>query len=221
MNDNQEYLAISLPDQNNFELAYSQAFDIAVDKLASTFQIEILSQRSNGEYISECGQSWLKLMYLNDRYQIHFPDITITRVNDPSPVELRDKILILHYLLNSSDTPLSGKLISFKELGEALPYYRTFYQRTIQPLIKHFGNDLFKLESAVLALGAVRIALGDYAVTIPAFHNIPITLVFWHGDDEFPPDVNILFDSTVLNRLPLEDLIVLCQTIVWRMIKSV
>jgi hypothetical protein len=30
-----------------------------------------------------------------------------------------------------------------------------------------------------------------------------------------------LFDSTVLDYLPVEDVIVLCQTIVWRLVKSI
>ncbi len=61
---------------------------------------------------------------------------------------------------------------------------------------------------------------GDIAVTIPAFSRVPITLVLWRGDDEFPPNANILFDSTILDYLSAEDVNVLCQTIAWQLVKS-
>ncbi|MBN1189914.1 MAG: DUF3786 domain-containing protein [Dehalococcoidales bacterium] len=42
----------------------------------------------------------------------------------------------------------------------------------------------------------------------------------WKGDDEFPPDAAILFDSTVLDYLSAEDINVLCQTVTWKMVKA-
>jgi hypothetical protein len=44
--------------------------------------------------------------------------------------------------------------------------------------------------------------------------------VLWKGDPEFPPNGNIMFDSTILDYQPVEDVNVLCQTIIWQMIKS-
>jgi len=46
-----------------------------------------------------------------------------------------------------------------------------------------------------------------------------VTLVIWKGDAEFPPNAGILFDSTVHEYLPAEDIIVLSQTIAWKLVK--
>ena len=53
-----------------------------------------------------------------------------------------------------------------------------------------------------------------------AFPRVPITLVLWRGDDEFPPDGNILFDRSISDYLTTEDVNVLCETIAWTLVKS-
>jgi hypothetical protein len=62
---------------------------------------------------------------------------------------------------------------------------------------------------------------GDVSVTINAFDRVPITLVLWRGDEEVPPDGNILFDANVSDYLSTEDVTVLCETIIWKLAKAV
>ncbi len=219
MSEGLEHPTIPLPDQKNFEVAYGLALKLASEILASESNIEELCRRSGSAFISQNNNPAIQLNYLNSPYLISLPDVIISLAKNPTPVEIRDKILILHYLLTSSGEPLSSELISFKELGEGLAYYPTFAQRSIRPLITYFGSQPEKMLSSTAALGGVKSSFGNFSVTIPAFDKVPITLIIWQGDEEFPPDANILFDRLALDYLPMEDLIVLCQTIVWKMIK--
>ena len=41
---------------------------------------------------------------------------------------------------------------------------------------------------------------------MPVFPKLPLAVVVWRGDSEFPPDVNILFDKTANTILRTEDL---------------
>ena len=41
---------------------------------------------------------------------------------------------------------------------------------------------------------------------MPVFPKVPLAVVLWRGDDEFPPEVNILFDRTANSVLRTEDL---------------
>ncbi|GAI27680.1 unnamed protein product, partial [marine sediment metagenome] len=68
-------------------------------------------------------------------------------------------------------------------------------------------------------LGSHKADYGDVAVTINAFNYVPITLVLWRGDEEFNPEGNILFDSTISDYLPTEDINILCETISWKLVK--
>jgi hypothetical protein len=42
----------------------------------------------------------------------------------------------------------------------------------------------------------------------------------WKGDTEFPPDGNVLFDSSITGYLPAEDIVILAETVVWKIIKA-
>jgi hypothetical protein len=69
-------------------------------------------------------------------------------------------------------------------------------------------------------LGGQPADYGDAAVTIPAFPRVPLTFVLWRGDKEFTPDGNILFDSTIPDYLPTEDVTILCEIVAWRLARS-
>jgi len=220
MSEDLEYRTIPLPDQKNFEVTYGLALRLASEKLASAADIEELCRRSGSLFVSKNGIRAIQLYYFNTKYLINLPDVTISQADSPDNVELKDKIIILHHLLTSSGKPLSGDLISFKELGQGLAYYPSFAQRSIRPLITYFGIHPENMLNSAAPLGGVKSSFGDFAVCIPVFPRLAITLLVWKGDEEFPPDANILFDRLALDYLPLEDLIVLCQTLVWKMIKS-
>ena len=67
-------------------------------------------------------------------------------------------------------------------------------------------------------LGGRKEDMGDFAVTIPAFPRVPITLVFWKQDEEFEARLTILFDRTVLRYLPTEDIVLSAQMMAYRLI---
>jgi hypothetical protein len=49
---------------------------------------------------------------------------------------------------------------------------------------------------------------------------VPITLVLWRGDEELAPNGNILFDANISDYVPTEDVTVLCETIIWKLVKG-
>jgi hypothetical protein len=165
-------------------------------------------------------QKVITVEYLNRQYQVTLPDIEISMKDSKEAVPLRDKILILHYLIQAKGTPLSNKTITYKELPEGLIYFPTFVKRAIKPLTDHFGKEPHRLINVAKILGGRKAEYGDAAVTINAFHRVPITLVLWQGDEEFRPEASILFDSTIADYLTTEDIHVLCETIAWRLVKS-
>nr|WP_240986883.1 DUF3786 domain-containing protein [Acididesulfobacillus acetoxydans] len=115
------------------------------------------------------------------------------------------RILILHYLSRSGPVQEQGRLISYKEIPGGSIYIQPFSNRAIRPLVQAFGERPQALSEVGLRLGGRVAAHGDAAVTIPVFPHIPVTLVIWGGDDEFPPNGNILFDASAARILPAED----------------
>jgi len=216
-----ENRALSSPNVKNDEYGYGLAYKLAGEQLAKVGDIEQQCLKSGAQYQVINSQKVIVVEYLNQSYQVTLPDIKVSLRDGEDLVPLRDKILILHYLTQAKGTPLSNKMIAYKELPEGANYFPTFFKRALKPVVDHFGREPYRLLDVAGILGGRKADYGDVAVTINAFSRIPITFVLWRGDEEFPPEGNILFDSTISDYLSTEDINVLCEVIVWKLVKLV
>ncbi len=203
----------------NPEHGYGLAYKLACEQLARIDDIEQQCRNSGAKYQVVASERVIIVDYLNQPYQITLPDVEISMKDSEEAVPLRDKILLLHYLTQAKGTPTSGEVISYKELPEGTSYFPTFSKRAIKPLVDCFGNEPSRLLDISGRLGGRRADYGDVAATINAFSRVPITLVLWRGDEEFPPEGNIIFDSTVSDYLSTEDINVLCEAIAWKLVR--
>lgn len=167
--------------------------------------------------------------YLDQSYIISIPAMEISLKDSlnhgqgeagSEDIDLKDRILILHYLITAKGTPNTGKLIGFKQVPGGLFEYASLSREVLAPLLRHFGKEPERLVEAAANLGGSEVGYGDAAVSIKAFPNVPMVIVLWRGDDEFPPNASILFDSTVSDYLSTEDMSVLCGRIIEKLTLS-
>jgi hypothetical protein len=133
-------------------------------------------------------------------------------------VDIWEKILILHYLTNSNKESLTGSLITYRQIKSGSVYFPTFEKRSIQPFTKFFAENSEALLEVANHIDAEKYDSGDMAIKIMAFPSVPLYFVLWKGDDEFPASGNILFDETIEKKLSAEDIAVLSQQIVFKLI---
>lgn len=206
------YLSDS-PWERGFDISYK----LACEQLAKITDIEEQCRKSGADYL---GHNKIGINYLNQPYHIMLPDVKILLGDGGTEASLRDKILILHYFAGAKGTPPTGKLIAYKQLPGGISYFPAFSRRAIAPLVKHFGKSPELLIKAAAKLGGHEADNGDVSVTINAFDYVPITLVLWRGDEELAPNGNILFDANISDYLSTEDVTVLSETIIWRLVKD-
>ena len=195
------------------------AYELSRKQMADVADMEQLCLKSGARYLATGPQKEIIIEYLNQSYHITIPNIEISLTDSQEEVSIRDKVLILHYLLSAKGAPITNKLIAFKELTGGGNYFRTFSKRAIEPLVEHFGEQPHLLIHAAEKLGGYRVAYGDVAVVFNAFSRVPITIILWHGDEEFPPQGNILFDAVISDYLSTYDITVLCESIIWNLVK--
>ncbi len=201
-----------LPKQDNYKTAYR----LACDELA---KMDIKEQcKGAGARLIAQGEGVL-LCFLNRDYLIRYPDIEVSFQEGDGEVAIWEKILILHYLVTAKGTRPSGRLISYKQVPGGRVYYPNFVNRTTRPLLKVFGKNPSLLLAAARPLGGTPSGYGDCSVTIPAFPRVAITTVIWAGDDEFPPEASMIFDDSIVDYLPAEDITILCNMIAIRLMK--
>jgi hypothetical protein len=210
-----EYL--TAPKQKVREYAHELAYRLACEKLAGIADIERQCQNAGAGYSPV--EKIITLKYLVNSYRINFPGGGVAVAGSDEPVPIKDKILILDYFTRARGTPLKGKWITYKELHEGINYFDVFATRTIKPLVTYFGGEPEKLLQTATSLGGRKADYGDAAVTFKAFPRLPVTFVLWRGDDEFPPEGSILFDSTASDYLSNDDIHTLCENIVWRLVR--
>jgi len=187
--------------------------------LAEIEDIEQLCLKSGARYLVTGSQKEIAIEYLNQSYRVTMPSIEILLTDSQEEVSVRDKVLILHYLLSAKGAPATNQLIAFKELPGGGNYFRTFSKRAIEPLVEHFGEQPHLLIDTAGELGGHRVAYGDVAVTVNAFNRVPVTVILWQGDEEFPAQGDILFDAAISDYLSTYDITVLCESIIWKLVK--
>jgi len=207
-------------NKNKAEYGYELAYKLACEQLANIDDIEQQCLKSGAQCQIIGSKRVITTEYLNQSYLISLPDIEFSLMDSEEVIPLRDKILILHYLSQAKGTPLTNKAISYKELPEGSNYFPTFSKRAIKPILDQFGEEPERLVDVAAKFGGHKVDYGDVAVTINVFPRVPITFVLWKGDEDLPPEGNILFDSTIPDYLSTEDINVLCETIAWRLVKS-
>ena len=178
-----------------------------------------IQERDLGELAIRAGvdyrQGVLVVPFLNRECTVRVGQETVEVLDekgDEAPVWLA--IVVLHYLLTATGEQLTGKLADFRQLVGGEAYLSVFSARAVNRLVRSFGNDAASLLKVGLALGGKELDRGDVALEMPVLPRVPVTLILWEGDDEFPPNANIVFDSSINGYLPTEDVVVICQELV-------
>lgn len=167
------------------------------------------------------GKGRMEVPFLHTRYHVYAPDGNVEYAaveKTPKGPALWEKILVLHYLNQADGTPLTGRYISFKEIPDGRLYQPNFEKRAIQPLLVAFATNPREALLSGQALGGKPADVGDMAITVPVFPRVPVTVVFWESDEEFPARVTLLFDSSICHYLPTEDMVLASQMLAFRLV---
>ncbi len=177
-----------------------------------------IALNSGAEYRPDPGGGTLALHVLSRQLMITWPQGEITAPPGTKALSLQEQGLIMHYLIQAKGFPLTENWITFREIPSGEFYYSAFVQRAKAPLVKTFGDRPDLLVELGLKMGGVKGTEGDVSLYFKAFPHVPVCLVLWAGDDEFPPDGNLLFDSSISKYLSAEDIAVLSGMVVYPLI---
>lgn len=144
-------------------------------------------------------------------------EIDLDNMEFQPELDIVSKILISHYLTSKARITWDGQWLSFKELPDGEIYNVPFHKRTIVPLLKIVGNDLNILMKLKEKLGGNLGEFGDLMLVFNPLPNLYLAYIYWLGDDEFPPNANILFSSNFPAYLPTEDCVILASSIIWQL----
>jgi len=206
--------------ENTFQAAYRDALHRAHETLRSR-NIAACCAGAGAVLTRHSGNMGaIELCCLNRAVRITLPEFMFSAETEDETVSIWEQILVLHYLANSDQAALIGTRINYRRLRDGALYAEAFERRCIQPLLSVFGSEPDRMITAAANLGGVPADFADCAVRIPAFPRLDIICCLWKPDTEFGPEATILFDAGAEQFLCAEDIAVLCQQIVLKLIKT-
>lgn len=210
-----EGIKLELVKQENYETAHRMA-------IAALAQLNFREQcrKAGAEVLDGPGPARARLLFLNRPLVVEHPSGEI-RAESGGDVPLWEKIITLHYLAHARGHSPAGQLITYSEIPDGKLYHPNFVKRTSGLLLGVYGHNPEALVRAGLALGGFeRPGLGDWAVVIPALPRVSFVFIIWKGDEEFPPQINVVFDQSITDYLPAEDITVLANMVAVKLMKA-
>jgi len=150
----------------------------------------------------------LSLRFLGKTYALSWPDLA-ARKADGGACGDDLRILVLDYLRHGDGSEPTGRWIGYQELPDGAFYRYAFQGYTGDQLVRDLRGDTARFRRAAESLGGRPLDMGDAGYRFMALPKIPLAVVWWAGDDEFPSNATVLFDGGASRYLPTDGLAIL------------
>ncbi len=129
----------------------------------------------------------------------------ITRLSDPTrKVTISLGLFVVHYLLTCKEIPISKEWISVKDIPGGETFFRGPHKIPADLIEKRYGDDLQGFHEVSAQLGGTALDMADAAYYFKIAPRIPVAVLIWKGDDEFPAEAKMLFDKSIGDHLALD-----------------
>ena len=166
---------------------------------------EEAAARCGVAFDSARGEFAIRLLYAD--YAISWPEFAI-RSDNPGAFALGNlpaQMLLIRFLLEGRASKSSGTFLTYREMPWGEVYIKPFTGRCLTRAAFTFGTRLDAFRRAMENTRAIPIKNGDAGYQIEVMPGYDIRLIVWEGDDEFPPNAQILFSDNFPQAFSAED----------------
>ena len=111
---------------------------------------------------------------------------------------------VLSYLVNAKEIPLSGRLIKPENLRGGEFFFKGSHLLPLEKVAEKYRDEKERFITRGRELKGRIANYGDASFEFLPLPRIPVTLILWLSDEEFPARTDILFDSTCEIQLSLD-----------------
>lgn len=164
----------------------------------------------------------LELDYFGVPFRIDRKTGVITDTTDPGKVQsFNTQMCLYHLLYYAVDKPkLSGQWVPFRDVPTTGVFDGAYQKTIIEPFAKVFSGRTEALKRAGEKLGFIPLNYGDVSFQAEAFRCLPLRIIFWDGDDEYPAQANMLFDYHITQFTHPETVVCLAGQFASRLIHA-
>lgn len=136
------------------------------------------------------------------------------------PVSYQAGVVLLTTLATSKGVPPSGRMVVPQDLPGGRMFFTGAHSLATGPLAKNYEQDTGQLIERALGFGGEMIEGADLAIRVPGLPYIPLYVLLWRGDDEFPARAVIGIDDRAHFHLDLAGVFALTNILVSRFCKE-
>jgi len=114
------------------------------------------------------------------------------------------RLTVLWYLVKAGPARPSGTLVNPGALPGGGIFLRGTHVLPLDALAAKYATRPEDFLAAGAALGGTPAPHGDAAIALFPLPKVPVTVILWTEDDEFPARADLLFDATCTSHLPLD-----------------
>ena len=156
---------------------------------------------------------------LGRELRITHPDYAIEVMDGGKLPPLPTQTFLLRYLLESKALPWSGEWKTFREMPWGEMYITPYTGRVLTRAAFTFGFRLAAFRAACEKMGAEAVKHGDAGYEFQLLPGYRLQILMWEGDDEFPPNAQVLYSDNFAEGFAAEDRVVAGDILI-TMVKS-
>ena len=152
-----------------------------------------------------------KEFYVNllDRdFAISHPVYSIRALDGGAIPPLPTQTFLLRYLLESKQVAWAGEWKTFREMPWGEMYIKPYTGRVLTRAAFTFGTRVAAFKAACEKMGAQPVNHGDAGFRFKLIGGFEMQILVWEGDDEFPPNAQILYTDNFAEGFAAEDRVV-------------
>ena len=145
---------------------------------------------------------------LGREFAISHPDYAIRALDGEKLPPLPTQTFLLRYLLESKDVVWNGEWKTFREMPWGEMYIKPYTGRVLTRAAFTFGFRVPGFCAAAEKMGAAAVKHGDAGFEFDLIGGYKMRILVWEGDDEFPPNAQILYSDNFAEGFAAEDRVV-------------
>ena len=145
---------------------------------------------------------------LSREFLISHPDYAIIAADGGAIPPLPTQTFLLRYLLECKDVAWKGEWKTFREMPWGELYIKPYTGRVLTRAAFTFGTRLDAFCKAAEKMRAAPVSHGDAGYLFELVDGYQIQILAWAGDEEFPPNAQVLYSDNFVDGFAAEDRVV-------------
>ena len=145
---------------------------------------------------------------LGREFAISHPDYAIRALDNGPIPPLPTQTFLLRYLQESKKVAWCGTWKTFREMPWGEMYITPYTGRVLTRAAYTFSFKLAAFAAACEKMGATKLPHGDAGYQFELVPGFYVQILFWQGDEEFPPNAQVIYSDYFAEGFGAEDRVV-------------